>query len=318
MESKLCVKIESNKSNFNEYIVKDSNDIVIGRVIILELNTESRKCDVKLNFYREKKFKLLRDTLKLILKTIFKEGKIHKINIRVCEDINFEAFLELGFMLEGIFSQNEYSKGEYRDEISFGITRNDYNSPERFSLVELHGENITLRNFTPGDAEKLLDYYIRNKEYLAPFEPNRDSSFYTLENQISLLNESYKQLLNGTSIDMGIFKDNRLIGKLKLSNIVYGSLKSGILGYSIDEKEQGHGYMKESVELFLKYAFEECDMHRVEASAMVDNIKSRKVLSGCKFKLVGINEKYLLINGVWRDHATYYLTKEDFYNRYNF
>ena len=65
MESKLCVKIESNKSNFNEYIVKDSNDIVIGRVVILELNTESRKCDVKLNFYRGKKFKLLRDTLGL-------------------------------------------------------------------------------------------------------------------------------------------------------------------------------------------------------------------------------------------------------------
>ncbi|MBE6062801.1 MAG: GNAT family N-acetyltransferase [Clostridium butyricum] len=314
MKSKLYVKIESNKSNFNEYIVKDINDIIIGRVLIIELNTETRKCDVKLNFYRKNKYELLKDTLKLLLKTIFKDGKIHKINIRVCEDINFEAFLEMGFILEGIFSQNEYSKGEYRDEVSFGITSNDYNNPERFSLVELYGENITLRNFTPGDAEILLDYYVRNKEYLSPFEPARDSSFYTLENQISLLNESYKQLLNGTSIDLGIFKNNKLIGKLKLSNIVYGSLKSGILGYSIDEEKQGNGYMRESVNLFLKYAFEECDLHRIEASAMVENIKSRNVLSACGFKLVGINEKYLLINGAWRDHATYYLTKEKYYN----
>ncbi|NME83928.1 GNAT family protein [Clostridium sp. SM-530-WT-3G] len=315
MESKLCIKIESNKSNFNEYIVKDINDIIIGRFIIVELNIESRKCDVKLNFYRGNKHDLLRDTLKLLLRTIFKDGKIHKVNIIVYEDINFEAFLEQGFVLEGVFSQNEYSKGHYIDEISFGITRDDYNSCERFSLVELYGENITLRNFTPGDAEKLLDYYIRNKKHLAPFEPIRDSSFFTLENQISLLNESYKQLLNGTSIDMGIFKDDRLIGKLKLSNIVYGSLKSGILGYSIDEKEQGHGYMRESVNLFLEYAFEECNLHRIEASAMVDNEKSRNVLSKCGFKLVGINEKYLIINGAWRDHATYYITKEDFYNK---
>ena len=114
---------------------------------------------------------------------------------------------------------------------------------------------------------------------------------------------------------MGIFKEDKLIGKIKLSNIVYGSLKSGILGYSIDKEEQGHGYMRESVNLFLKYIFEECDLHRVEASAMVDNIKSRNVLSGCGFKLVGVNEKYLLINGRWKDHATYYLIKEDFFNK---
>ncbi|MDO5517115.1 MAG: GNAT family protein [Clostridium sp.] len=315
MESKLSVKIQSNKLNSNEYIIKDTGDIVIGRVNIIEFNTVNRRCDVKLNFYRGNRFELLKDTLTLLLKTIFKEGKIFKVNIRVCEDINFNAFLELGFMLEGVFSNNEYSKGEYRDELSFGITRNEYNRCEKFSLIELQGENITLRNFTPGDADKLLEYYIRNKEHLAPFEPARDSSFYTIENQVSLLNESYKQLLNGTSIDMGIFKEERLIGKLKLSNIVYGSLKSGILGYSIDKEEQGHGYMRESVNLFLEYVFDECDMHRVEASAMVDNIKSRNVLSNCGFKFMGINEKYLLINGRWMDHATYYLIKDEFFNK---
>lgn len=315
MESKLGVKIEANKLNPNEYVVNDAGGIVVGRVNILDFNTTSRRCDLKLNFYRGNKYLLLKDTLTLLLRTIFKENKIFKINIRVGEDINFNAFLELGFMLEGVLSQNEYSKGEYVDELSFGITRNEYNCNEKFSVIELQGKNVTLRNFTPGDADNLLEYYKKNKEYLAPFEPARDSNFYTLENQVSLLNESYKQLLNGTSIDMGIFKEDKLIGKIKLSNIVYGSLKSGILGYSIDKEEQGHGYMRESVNLFLKYIFEECDLHRVEASAMVDNIKSRNVLSGCGFKLVGVNEKYLLINGRWKDHATYYLIKEDFFNK---
>lgn len=315
MESKLGVKIEANKLNPNEYVVNDAGGIVVGRVNILDFNTTSRRCDLKLNFYRGNKYLLLKDTLTLLLRTIFKENKIFKINIRVGEDINFNAFLELGFMLEGVLSQNEYSKGEYVDELSFGITRNEYNCNEKFSVIELQGKNVTLRNFTPGDAYNLLEYYKKNKEYLAPFEPARDSNFYTLENQVSLLNESYKQLLNGTSIDMGIFKEDKLIGKIKLSNIVYGSLKSGILGYSIDKEEQGHGYMRESVNLFLKYIFEECDLHRVEASAMVDNIKSRNVLSGCGFKLVGVNEKYLLINGRWKDHATYYLIKEDFFNK---
>jgi len=28
--------------------------------------------------------------------------------------------------------------------------------------------------------------------------------------------------------------------------------------------------------------------------------------------MLGVNEKYLLINGKWKDHATYYILKEDF------
>jgi len=61
-----------------------------------------------------------------------------------------------------------------------------------------------------------------------------------------------------------------------------------------------------------KYAFDQCELHRVEASALVNNEKSRKVLTKCGFKLIGINEKYLLINGKWEDHATYYILKEYF------
>ncbi|SQB90089.1 acetyltransferase [Clostridium paraputrificum] len=39
------------------------------------------------------------------------------------------------------------------------------------------------------------------------------------------MSDSYRQFLNGTAVDLGIFKDDYLIGKLKLSNIVYGILK---------------------------------------------------------------------------------------------
>ena len=107
-----------------------------------------------------------------------------------------------------------------------------------------------------------------------------------------------------------IFKDEKFIGKIKLSNIVYGIFKSGILGYSIDKDEQGKGYMKESVKLMMDYAFSECELHRIEASALVDNEKSIGVLKSCGFKILGVNKNYLLINGKWRDHVTYYIIKK--------
>lgn len=313
MKSNLMIKVEVNKSDDSEYLVKDINNITIGRFNIVEMNDSNKRCDIRLRFYKENNYILLKETLKTILNAVLKNINIFKINIRVYENIDINAFLDLGFTLEGILSQNDYNKGEYLDELSLGITRMEYNQNFKYSCIELEGKNIILRNLTPANSKELLDYYIKNKKHLESFEPTRDSDFYTLDNQRSILNESYRQFLKGTNIDLGIFKDEKLIGKIKLSNIVYGVFKNGILGYSIDKDEQGKGYMKEAVKLFLNYAFNECELHRIEASVLLDNERSKGVLSSCGFELLGINKKYLLINGKWRDHGTYYILKDDFY-----
>ncbi|MDD3049494.1 MAG: GNAT family protein [Bacilli bacterium] len=306
------VKIQADKLKQTEYLIKDKNDIIVGRFATSELNSSSKTCDINLKFYREYNYELLYNTLTLILKASFKYSNIFKVNIKVLEKIDFDPFLDLGFTLEGIFSQNEYFKGEYFDELSFGMTRIEYNQMSKYSLLELKGESVILRNLTPSNAEAVLEYYKKNKKHLEPFEPTKDSNYYTIETQKKVLNKSYKDFLNGTAIELGIFKEENLIGKIKLSRIIHGSFKNGILGYSIDENEQGKGYMKESVNLLLKYAFDECKIHRIEASALINNEKSIRVLTKCGFKLLGINEKYLLINGKWVDHVTYYILKEYF------
>lgn len=312
MESNVSVKIQADKLSQTEYLIKDKSDIIIGRFMTCELNSPSKTCDINLKFYREYNYELLNETLTIILKATFKDANIFKVNVKIIEKIDFNAFIDLGFTLEGIFSQNQYFKGEYFDELSFGITRIEYNQMSKYSLVELKGQNIILRNLMPSNAEETLEYYKKNRKHLAPFEPAKDSNFYTLETQRKILNKSYREFLNGITIELGIFKEEKLIGKIKISRILHGSFKNGILGYSIDEDEQSKGYMKESVNLLLKYAFDECELHRIEASALVNNKKSRKVLTKCGFKLTGINEKYLLINGKWEDHETYYILKEYF------
>ena len=52
--------------------------------------------------------------------------------------------------------------------------------------------------------------------------------------------------------------------------------KNGIIGYSIDKDQQGNGYMKEAVKMALEYAFKELRLHRIEASALVENMRSRQ------------------------------------------
>lgn len=311
MPQTLGISILKSPGNSNEYIIKDKDKINIGRFIIMDLNEENRKCDIKFKFYRVNDQDLLTETLKLVLKAVFNEIRVNKINIFISELIPVSPFLDLGFVLEGIFNENIYSQGNYFSELSMGINRSDYNYGNRISLVNIEGRDFNIKLLAPEHAQNLLDYYIRNKKHLEPFEPLRDNSFYTYEVQKNILSDSYRQFLNGTAVDLGIFKDDYLIGKLKLSNIVYGIFKSGILGYSIDKDEQGKGYMKEAVNLVVNYAFEDLDLHRVEASALVDNEPSKHVLIGCGFKELGINKKYLYINGGWKDHITYYKVRGD-------
>lgn len=305
-----CVSIAGSLDNKQDYVIRDKNKINIGRFTIIDLDEENKKCSIKLKFYRDDDYELLRETLNLILKAIFKDISINKVNVYAADTIMTSVFLDLGFILEGVFFDNIYSQGTYHNEIAMGITRIDYNAGKRNSLAELYSDNIMIKLLTPEDSEALLKYCIDNREHLRTFEPMRDNGYYTLEAQREILNESYRQFLNGTSVDFGIFKDKKLIGKLKISNIVNGIVKSATIGYSIDKNEQGNGYMKETVKLAVKYAFEELQLHRLEASALVENKKSQNVLIACGFKELGVNEQYLFINGKWRDHITYYITSK--------
>lgn len=312
MSESKAISIDQSKGNINDYIIKDKDNILIGRFTITELDKESKKCNIRLKFFKNDKHNLLRESVISIVRAIFKDNNTYKVNILVDENTNYKVFLDLGFTLEGIFSENLFSNGIFLHELSFGVNRNDFNNIQRNYIVKLKGKNILLRNLNPEDSEDLLEYYIRNEDHLRDYEPSRDKSFYTIEAQRDILLESYKGLMSGKCVDLGIYKDDKLIGKIKISNIVYGVFKNGIIGYSMDKDYQGRGYMKEALNLALRYARDELELHRLEASVLVDNERSKNVLTSCGFKEVGLNEKYLFINGGWRDHLTFYRVLENF------
>lgn len=305
------VFIEAIRGNDREYVVKDKVGIILGRFFLKDLDSKNKKVDVKFKFYKEDNYKLMKETLRKILKVLFAEKDIYKINLFVSDIKNFNAYLDLGFMLEGILSDNVCNNGIQKDEYIMGININDFNDKVKLVHFQLNTERLALRNLTPENTEEMLDYYIRNEEHLRQYEPTRDSGFYTYEGQKEILTESFRQFIDGTSIDLGIFKDEKLIGKIKLSNIVYGILRNAFVGYSIDKEHQGKGYMKEALNTVCSYAFEEMGLHRLEASTLMDNSRSQGVLKACGFNELGISEKYLYINGEWRDHKIFYKVNDD-------
>lgn len=291
-----------------EYIISDKFGITIGRIFIIDINNISKFCCIRIKIYKqgENVFKSIKEILKTFLDFLFNSKDFNKVSVVVDEEIATKPFTDIGFELEGIVDKSIVEKNIYKNELIFGIDYKVYNDNQRINILRLSGKDINVKILTPDDASSMFEYYVRNRQHLKPFEPSREESFYTFEMQKQILMENYKQFLNGEGINFGIYMENDLVGKVQISNITYGVFKNAIVGYSMDKNYQGKGWMKQALSLVLNYAFDEMELHRIEASTLVDNIKSQSVLIGCGFEKLGLNKKYLYINGEWRDHITFY------------
>ncbi|CAM3052637.1 GNAT family protein [Hathewaya histolytica] len=318
MVNNKLISIETIKDNPSEYIIKDVVGINLGRVFIIEFDKKNKNVLIRLKFYKktEEYFEHILESLDILTDTFFCKKDLFKINLIVSEEFDFSSIIEKGFKLEGILKDTIYcGVNNYKSEFLFGITIEQFRIGKIKNRFSLKGNNIELKILTPEDSQVSLEYCIRNKNHLKPYEPSRDKEYFTLAGQKNNLTQSYKEYLNGKEVSFGIFKGNNLIGKIRFSNIVLGILKSCTVGYSMDEVEQGKGYMKEALKLSMRYVFEVLELHRIEASTLLDNEKSQRVLKSCGFKELGVNEKYLFINGEWRDHIMFYRTcnwKEQF------
>ncbi len=171
-------------------------------------------------------------------------------------------------------------------------------------MIRLETARLLLREARPRDAAIAAEYYCRNRDFLSPWEPTHDKSFYTAPGQRRLIRADLRGFRQGTGLRLWIFlnDDGNLIGNVALTNIVRGPFLSCFLGYRLDAEASGHGYMSEAVNLMLRVAFGRFGLHRVEANVMPRNAASIRVLEKCGFQQEGRALKYLMITGKWEDH----------------
>ncbi|MEM7594587.1 MAG: GNAT family N-acetyltransferase [Cyanobacteria bacterium P01_A01_bin.83] len=105
--------------------------------------------------------------------------------------------------------------------------------------------------------------------------------------------------------------NNKIIGVANLSQIFYGGFQNAYLSYYADVDFAGQGLMFEGVRLVLNYAFQTLNLHRVEANIQPENKASINLVKRLNFTKEGFSQKYLKINGKWRDHERWALTVEN-------
>jgi len=165
---------------------------------------------------------------------------------------------------------------------------------------------LILRTLDPDEGFLSLNYYEANKEFLAPFEPTRDESFYTLSRHEKLVRIEQDEMDKLTMLRLWIFlKDGsteRPIGNIGFTNIVRGVFLSCFLGYKLDHDHLQVGYMKEALEKGIEIMFNDYGLHRIEANIMPSNTASLALCRSLNFTEEGLAKKYLRINDHWEDH----------------
>ena len=158
------------------------------------------------------------------------------------------------------------------------------------------------------------NYYWENREFLKEFSPIREAEFYTEGFQSRQLEEQRLLWQAGTGFRFYICRKaapEEVIGSLALNNVVRGAFHSCFLGYQLDAEHARQGYMTEAINRMVEFAFQELNLHRIEANIIPRNIPSRALAEKCSFQIEGLSPKYLKINGVWEDHVHYVIRNLD-------
>ncbi|WP_404451979.1 GNAT family N-acetyltransferase [Virgibacillus necropolis] len=168
----------------------------------------------------------------------------------------------------------------------------------------IKGENIHLRIFNNDDAQAMLNLQKENRDFFEEFAMTRSSNFYTIEGQLERIKKATENIKQDEDYYLGIFEngENKLVGTINLFHILRESSQSAVIGYFLDKKYNGKGFMTEATRLIVKFAFDELKLHRIEAGVQPHNIGSIRVLEKSGFHQEGIAKKNTKINGKWEDH----------------
>ncbi|WP_102160311.1 GNAT family N-acetyltransferase [Zhihengliuella halotolerans] len=162
-----------------------------------------------------------------------------------------------------------------------------------------------MRVLRSGDAAALASAYLRNRAHLARWEPLRPEEYYTEEWQAGDITRRLAARDAGEGYPLGLFAGDELVGRFNLAGITRGPFQSAGLGYWVDSRYTGRGLATAAVREIARAARDELGLHRLEASTLLHNTGSQRVLRNAGFEQIGTAPKYLQIAGIWQDHRLF-------------
>jgi aminoglycoside 6'-N-acetyltransferase len=177
------------------------------------------------------------------------------------------------------------------------------------SSIIFQTERLIIKKMTLTEAPTFMAY--RNDALNARYqswEPN-----YTLETATQFISKymqySFPSPNNWNQLAIFEQKSSIHIGDIafKLSD----DEKQGEIGYILDRKFQGYGFMNEALTHFFKFLFHNLKLHRITAICDRKNIASIKVLEHLGMRREGQFFKNIWFKGAWGDEYLYAILEEE-------
>lgn len=175
----------------------------------------------------------------------------------------------------------------------------------------LEWDELRLRPLSARDGRMWRDVRARNAEWLKRWDatapPGAQPRMHTFSSMVSTMRRSARA---GSQLPFAIDYQGRFVGQITVNNVIRGSAQFASVGYWIDQRVAGRGLMTRAVAMVIDHCFTHVGLHRIEVAIRPENHASLRVVDKLGIPLVGLAQGYLHIDGEWRDHLLFGITRE--------
>ena len=182
--------------------------------------------------------------------------------------------------------------------------------------VVLESEGVRLRPIRRADRAAWQRVRRANQQWLSRWDataPARSGPGATAQprSYAAMVKSMLHEARAGRQLPFVVEYDGRFVGQLTVSNIVRGSAQFASIGYWIDERYAGRGIITRAVAMAVDHCFGPVGLHRIEIAIRPENSSSLRVVEKLGIHQVGFAPKFLHIDGDWRDHVIFAITREE-------
>jgi ribosomal-protein-alanine N-acetyltransferase len=180
--------------------------------------------------------------------------------------------------------------------------------------IRVAGGMVRLRPVRMRDAGHWSRIRLADRQFLEPWEPSLDAE-WTRRQSVSawpsVCSGLKAEARKGRMLPFALEVDEEFSGQLTIGNVTHGALRSAWIGYWVSSTVMGRGVATGALALGLDHCFSAVGLHRVEATVRPENAASRRVLAKVGFREEGLLQRYLDVDGGWRDHLLVAITVEE-------
>ena len=177
-------------------------------------------------------------------------------------------------------------------------------------MANLRHGSVSLRPLRRSDARWLQQTLMRDRAWLGRWEATLPGHHLPVDAR-GLISALLQQQRKGNGLAFVIEFDRRPVGQLNVANILRGSVSSATIGYWIASEFAGKGIMPVAVALCIDHMFDQEGLHRIEIDIRPENEASLRVVEKLKLRQEGLKERFIHIDGAWRDHMVFAVTAEE-------